>query len=261
VRHTRLLRLLALSCLLMLLAGACSKKKTDLGVNEKGKLVVCSDIPYAPMELEGKGPDGLKYTGFDIDLLNAIAKTKDLKLEVKDVDFDGILGKLTSGDCDVVGSSLSITPARKKQVRFSDPYFDADQSLLVKSDSSVKKLNDLAGKTIGVQSATTGKTYAQAHKPSGATVKDFADTPGLFAALESNDVAAVLQDLVVNQDRATKSKAVKVVETYKTDEKYGFAIEKNNKNLTKAVDDGLKKVRDDGTYTKLYNKYFPKTSS
>jgi polar amino acid transport system substrate-binding protein len=245
-----------------LLAGACSKsKKTDLGVNEKGKLVVCSDIPYAPMEFEGKGPHGLKYTGFDIDLLDAIATEKGLKLEVKDVDFDGILGKLASGDCDVVGSSLTITPKREKTVSFSHPYFDADQSLLVKSSSPVTKLTDLAGKTIGVQSTTTGQTYAQAHKPAGATVKDFADTPGLFAALESNDIAAVLQDLVVNADRANKSKSVKVVQTYKTSEKYGFAMAKDNDKLVTAINEGLKTVRDNGTYERLYNHYFPKTQS
>lgn len=95
-------------------------------------LKVCSDIPYAPMEMEGKGPRGLAYTGFDIELMDAMAATMDAKLEILDVGFDGILGNLAAGKCDVVASSLTITDERAKEVDFTDPYFDADQSLLVK---------------------------------------------------------------------------------------------------------------------------------
>jgi polar amino acid transport system substrate-binding protein len=92
---------------------------------------VCSDIPYAPMEFEGEGPRGLQYTGFDIELLDAMAATMDAKLQIIDSEFDGILGNLSAGTCDVVASSLTITPERQKEVDFTEPYFDADQSLLV----------------------------------------------------------------------------------------------------------------------------------
>ena len=98
---------------------------------KSGTLTMCSDIPYAPMEFEGDGPSG--YTGFDVELMNAIAKANDLELAVIDVDFDGILGNLAAGKCDVVGSSVTITDERKKEADFTDPYFDADQSLLVKT--------------------------------------------------------------------------------------------------------------------------------
>ena len=95
-------------------------------------LKVCSDIPYAPMEFEGEGPRGLSYTGFDIDLLDAMAVQLDANLEVLDVSFDGILGNLAGGTCDVVASSVTITDERAEEVDFTEPYFDADQSLLVK---------------------------------------------------------------------------------------------------------------------------------
>jgi len=95
-------------------------------------LAVCSDIPYPPMEMEGEGPRGLQYTGFDIELLDAMAAAIDAKLEIKPVGFDGILGNLESGECDVVASSVTITDERAKEVDFTEPYFDADQSLLVK---------------------------------------------------------------------------------------------------------------------------------
>jgi ABC-type amino acid transport substrate-binding protein len=96
-------------------------------------LTVCSDIPYPPMEMEGDGPRGLDYTGFDIELLDAMAAELDHRLEVLAVGFDGILGNLASGTCDVVASSVTITEERLEEVDFTDPYFDADQSLLVKT--------------------------------------------------------------------------------------------------------------------------------
>ena len=223
----------------------------------EGKLTVCSDIPYKPMEFEGPGPRGLKYTGFDIDLLDAMAQTMGDKLAVIDVDFDGILGNLSTGTCDVVGSSLTINAERKTQVDFTKAYFDADQSLLVKTDSGIKSLGDLAGKTIGVQSKTTGETYANKNTPAGATIKSFDDTDGLFGALESGDIKGILQDLPVNAGRVADDPSVQVAETFKTDEQYGFAVEKGS-DLRAKLDTALEAVHSDGTYDKLYNKYFPK---
>jgi ABC-type amino acid transport substrate-binding protein len=95
-------------------------------------LKVCSDIPYPPMEMEGEGPRGLAYTGFDIDLLDAMAAEMDANLEILAVGFDGILGNLAAGTCDVVASSVTITEDRLEEVDFTEPYFDAEQSLLVK---------------------------------------------------------------------------------------------------------------------------------
>ena len=109
-----------------------SSTTTEAGGGGGSKLVICSDIPYAPMEFEGEGPRGLQYTGFDIDLLDAMAATLDANLEILDVEFDGILGNLAGGTCDIVASSLTITDERKQEVDFTEPYFDADQSLLVK---------------------------------------------------------------------------------------------------------------------------------
>jgi ABC-type amino acid transport substrate-binding protein len=93
---------------------------------------VCSDIPYEPFEFEGEGPRGLPYTGFDIDVLDAMAAEMDANLEILDVEFDGIEGNLSSGNCEVIASAFSITPERAEQVDFTEGYFDADQSLLVK---------------------------------------------------------------------------------------------------------------------------------
>jgi ABC-type amino acid transport substrate-binding protein len=93
-----------------------------------GKLTVGSDIPYEPFEF-GKAPD---YEGFDIDIDNEVAKRLDLDLEVKDTSFDTIFRDLAQGKFDMVSSATTITPEREKEVSFSEPYFPADQSIMVK---------------------------------------------------------------------------------------------------------------------------------
>jgi polar amino acid transport system substrate-binding protein len=124
----------------------------------------------------------------------------------------------------------------------------------VSTDGS--KLAALKGKTIGVQSNTTGETYANEHKPEGATIKSFDDAPGLFSALNSNAIDAILQDYPINAYRTTQDSNVEVVETYKTNEQYGFMLKKGSP-LKAELDKALKEVRDNGDYQKLYDKYFP----
>jgi polar amino acid transport system substrate-binding protein len=223
------------------------------GLVSDGELTVCSDTPYEPFEM--KEEDGTD-TGFDMEVLRAIGERADLELSVIDLPFDGILGSLAAGDCDVVGSAVTITDERAQQVDFSDPYFDAEQSLLIKADNDeITGIADLSGKTVGVQSGTTGETYAN-ENVEGGTITSFEDSDGLFAALESGTIDAILQDLPVNGYRSTQDSSVEVVETYPTDEQYGFAVEKGDSELLDFVNEGLQAIRDDGTYEELFTKYF-----
>lgn len=229
------------------------------GLVKDGTLTVCSDTPYEPFEFkDDQGED----TGYDIDLLRAIADGAALDLVVVDLPFEGILGSLEAGDCDVVASAVTITDERATQVDFTDSYFDADQSLLVKADraSEFADLADLEGGTIGVQSGTTGETYANDNNP-GAEVKSFEDSDGLFAALESGDIDAILQDLPVNAYRATQDDSVTVIETYPTGEEYGFAVKKGAAELLSFLNDGLMTLRDGGTFDEIYETYFATSGS
>ena len=218
---------------------------------------VCSDIPYEPFEMEGEGPRGLAYTGFDIELLDAIAEDQNATLDITDSDFDTIFASVNAGKCDIVASAVTITDERKENSLFSDPYFDADQSLLVPADSDVEGLDDLTGATIGVQSGTTGESYAQENTPDGATIKSFPDAAALFAAISAGQIDAILQDLPVNSARADKDDTVKVVAKIPTGEQYGFVVAKENTDVQAELNDGLAAVKDDGTYDALYEKYFP----
>ncbi|MDQ2650557.1 MAG: basic amino acid ABC transporter substrate-binding protein [Actinomycetota bacterium] len=256
---------------LLLVAGACgddgdsgddtdtSAVDTDSGAPEglvaEGALTVCSDTPYEPFEFEG---DDGEQTGYDIDLLRAIADDGDLDLEVKDLPFDGILGSLAAGDCDVVASAVTITEERAQQVDFSDPYFDADQSLLVRAADAetYATLVGLTGQRIGVQGGTTGETYANEHLPEGATVVSFEDSDAMFAALISEDVAALLQDLPVNAYRATQDERFVLTESFTTGEQYGFPVAKGKGEILEFINDGLATLRSDGRFDEIYASYF-----
>lgn len=230
------------------------------GASASGKtFTVCSDIPYEPMEMEAtttKTPSG--YTGFDIDLVQAIATKAGRKLTVKVTPFDSIFASMDAGTCDAVVSSVTITDERKANMAFSTPYFDSNQSLMVlKSNASkFKTIDDLAGKTIGVQSGTTGEEWVNSHKPSGATVKALPGAADLFAALEAGSIDAIVQDYPINAYRATKDKNVVITQKIPTDEKYGMAVKTDDKATLQLLDKGLATAKSDGTYTKLYEQYF-----
>jgi polar amino acid transport system substrate-binding protein len=222
---------------------------------DSGSLTVCSDTPYAPFEFQDDAGEDI---GYDIDILREIAEDAELDLAVADLPFDGILGSLTAGECDVVASAVTITEERAEQVDFSAAYFDADQSLLVRAEdeATYATLASLTGQTIAVQDGTTGKQYAEEHTPDGATIKSYPDADALFAALISGEVAAVLQDFPVNAYRATQGTDFVVTERFATGEQYGFAVEKGNTEVLAFIDEGIAHLRDDGRFTEIFETYF-----
>lgn len=224
------------------------------GLIEAGTLTVCSDIPYKPFEFEDENGE---YVGFDIDLLTAIAKKLDLKISVQDVGFDALQSgtTLAAGTCDVGASAMTITDDRKANIDFSDPYVDSLQSLLVRADSGIKSINDLDGKNVGVQQGTTGETYAS-ENAKGAQLVQYPSDGELWPAMQAGQIDAILQDQPVNYVHEEDDPAYKIVETYPTDETYGFAFAKGEKDeLRDAVNKALKELKDDGGYQKIYDKY------
>ena len=239
---------------LALVLGACGDDGDEGASSDT--LTVCSDTPYEPFEF--KDDDG-KDVGYDIDILREIAEDNDLELEVIDVDFAGIIGNLAAGNCTVVASALTINDERKEQADFSDGYFDSDQSLLVKAANAATypDLASLAGQKIGVQETTTGAAYAEANKPEGAEVVSYQDADQLFAALESDQIAAILQDFPVNYDRASKDDLFVLTASIPTEEQYGFAVEKGDAETLELLNRGLQKIEDDGRLDEIYDRYFP----
>ena len=220
-----------------------------------GALTVCSDAPYEPFEFQAK--DGT-WTGFDMDVMRKIAESNELELEVTVQPFDGIWLAPAAGKCDVVASAMTITEERTQAADFTDSYFDAFQSLLVrKADAETyTSIESLKGKTIAVQTGTTGESYAKANATES-KIQSFDEASAMFLALESNQVDAVLQDYLINKERADKQGTSAVSAKFEeSPEQYGFAVEKGNSALLQILNKGIKDLRDSGEYDTIYNKYF-----
>ncbi|WP_026535778.1 basic amino acid ABC transporter substrate-binding protein [Arthrobacter sp. H14] len=227
---------------------------SELALTQPGTLTVCSDIPYPPFEFEVGG----EYTGFDMELIGKIATGLDLKIAIKDVGFEGLQSgaALAAGTCDIGASAMTITEDREENLDFSEPYYDSLQSLLVPEGSDIKSIEDLADKSVGVQQGTTGQNYAEENVPGSAEVRSYPSDAELFPALKSGGIDAVLQDLPVNL-RHTEEGAFTIVEEFDTNEKYGFAVqEEGSEALMEGVNKELAELRDNGTYQKIYDKYF-----
>ena len=225
----------------------------DASLVNEGQLTVCSDMPYEPFEFEEDG----ETKGFDYEVVSAMAEQMDLEVEFRTTPFDSIIPALAAGDCDMIASAMTITEEREEQVDFTEAYFDADQSLLIRAadEDTYASLEDLAGQTIGVQSETTGATYAEENLPEGATVRAFQTGADIFTALIAGDVDAALQDFPVNAYRASQSDDLVVTETFSTGEQYGFAVPTDSA-LLDPLNEALGNIRDDGTYDQIFSTWF-----
>ncbi|WP_309065848.1 basic amino acid ABC transporter substrate-binding protein [Microbacterium sp.] len=237
--------------------GEGSEAGDEYGLVTPGTLTVCSDVPYPPFEVEDASSES-GYSGFDIDLITAIAEQLELTIEVQDVNFDALQSgtTLVAGQCDIGVSAMTITEERKANIDFSDPYYDSLQSLLVRTDSGIESIDDLDGKKVGVQQGTTGESYAKANAK-GAELVQYTSDGELWPAIQAGQIDAILQDQPVNLEHEKADKAYKIVETYETDESYGFAFAKGEKDeLREAVNDALAELRDSGEYQTIYDTYF-----
>jgi len=225
----------------------------DLGLITAGTLTVGSDIPYPPFE-QGSPPD---YSGFDIEVVDAIAQKLNLTPKIQDTAFGTIFADEQAGKFDLVASASTITPARSKKVTFSKPYFDADQSLMVQKGGDLQSTSDITSDTtIGVQEGTTGQDYAE--KKTDATVQSYPEIGDAFNALQAGQVDGVINDFAVSAFALKKYPQLDVVQTIPTGEHYGLAMQKSDTALQDAVNGALDDMIKDGTYEKIYEKWFTK---
>ena len=216
-------------------------------------ITVASDIAYAPFEYVENG----EPVGFDIDLMREIGRRAGFTPEFQNVTFDGIVPGLGNNLYDAAISAMTITPEREESIDFSDPYFNADQSLLVPADSGILSVDDLADTVVGVQLGTTGASTAEEYQAAGQVgeVRTFDTIEDALAALDDGDVDAVINNLPISQNRADQSDGrLKVVETIPTGEQYGIAFPKDSE-LVDPVNEALDEIKDDGTYEKIYKKW------
>jgi polar amino acid transport system substrate-binding protein len=263
MRGTRLWTLLALVAVLALgiVAAGCGddddEEATDDGgaasveTIEEGVLTVGTDTPFPPFEI-GQPPD---ISGYDIDVMNAIAEELGLTAEYTDTGFGTIFRDTANGQFDVAAAASTITPARERTVDFTDPYYEAQQALLVEEGSDITSVDDLGGVIVGAQDGTTGEAYAN-EETDASEVRGFPEGPNAVSALVTGQVDAVIIDQPVAADAVEKQGGVEIIEEIPTNELYGFALAPDSDELREAMNEALATLKEDGTIADLYEEYF-----
>lgn len=248
--------MLSLFMVVTLLLGACSIGNDDSGSVDKDKVYkVGIDVTYPPFEYK----DGDTYKGIDIDLINAIAKDQDFKIEFEAMDFGGIIPALQAKQLDIAIAGMSITPERKKIVDFSDPYFEAGLILVVKEDeNTIKSVDDLKGKKVAVKKGTTGAKYATDNADKlGIEVTQFNDSPAMFQEVKNGNAAALIEDYpVISYANKQQNLGLKLVGDRLNGDNYGIAVLKGeNEELLKKINKGLANLKESGEYDKIVDTY------
>jgi polar amino acid transport system substrate-binding protein len=214
-------------------------------------LTVGSDIPYPPFE---QGKEG-NYTGFDVELLEAVGDAIEREVEFQDTSFDTIFLDLARGNFDVVASAATITDEREKTVDFSNPYYISEQAILVKEGGEIDSVEKLAGATVGVQQGTTGQEFVEEEADAG-ELRKYPQGPDAVSALENGTVDAVVIDIPVAENAVKASEGLETSAAIPTEEQYGFAVAQGETELLEELNEGLKQVIDDGTYATIYEEWF-----
>lgn len=227
----------------------------DSGVQlvQDGKLTNCTGLPYKPFEYE----EGGEVIGFDIDLVDLVAEKLGVEQEVVDTPFDGIQSgaDFNTGKCDLSSAGMTITDDRKQNIDFSDPYFDATQALVAKKGSGITDLASLQGKTLAVQSSTTGQTYAN-ENAQGVELRVYEDLGLLLTAVETGQVDAGINDNGVLYDWVKEKTDFEVTSEFDTGEQYGIGVRKGNTALLDVINETLQEAKDSGEYDTIYEKWF-----
>lgn len=245
------------------LTAGCGGGKDDKAVYKavlKDELVVATEAAFAPFEFYDEKTG--EMIGFDVDLIRAVAREIGYKTcTVKHMDFDALIPAVNSAKADVAISAMTITEERKRVVLFSQPYYKSGLAFIVKKDiTDVKAFEDLKTKTIAVQKDTTGAVYAEQLKSKGAVIKAFENNDQALMELKNGKAAAVVCDLPVLQYFLTKggSAYAKLVGKPLTAEEYGIIAGKKKPEMEKAVNKALESLKRNGTYDKIYDKWFGK---
>lgn len=226
---------------------------TACGGQTSSKIRVATNAEFAPFEYVDE--NSKQIVGFDIDLINAVAKKAGYEIEVVNTGFDAMLAGLTECQYDAAIAAISITPERQAQMLFSDPYINAGQIIVVrKGDTSITSTADLAGKTVGAQTATTGADMAS--KMEGVTLKTYDSYELALLDLGNKQIDAVVLDYPVaigyiakNPDKFMTTGDVL------NDENYGIAFCKDKTELQGKFNTALKELIAQGEITTLAQKW------
>ena len=231
---------------------AASETETaELSTVEPGKLIMSTNAAFPPYEMT---TDAGEFEGIDIETAQAIADKLGLELQIDDMDFDAALLAVQQGKSDMVMAGVTVTDERQNVMDFTDSYATGIQSIIVKEDSDIASVDDLAGKKIGTQRGTTGYLYCS---------DDFGDENvvaydnGLTAVqmLNNGQVDCVVIDNAPAKEFVAANPGLKLLDTAYVEESYAIGVGKGNTELKDAINTALEELKADGTLQAIVDKY------
>lgn len=231
---------------------ATSETETaELSTVEPGKLIMSTNAAFPPYEMT---TDSGEFEGIDIETAQAIADKLGLELQIDDMDFDAALLAVQQGKSDMVMAGVTVTDERQNVMDFTDSYATGIQSIIVKEDSDIASVDDLAGKKIGTQRGTTGYLYCS---------DDFGDEnivaydDGLTAVqmLNNGQVDCVVIDNAPAKEFVAANPGLKLLDTAYVEESYAIGVGKGNTELKDAINTALEELKADGTLQAIVDKY------
>lgn len=221
-------------------------------------IIVGTNAEYAPFEYRDSNGE---LTGFDYDLLEAIAQAQGVELVWNDLPFDSLMGSMESGNIQVIAAAIGPTEEREKSVDFSDVYYSGSQSIICNEGDDITSFSDLTGKKVAVLEGSMSDLIVSGENTDygiveNADVVRFKTASSAVMELKNQGAEAVVIDTVMAQIYCRQTSGITYTEVPGTEEDTVFCIQKGNAELTQLINDGLQKVKESGTYDSLYEKYF-----
>lgn len=222
------------------------------GPARAAELIVATDTAFVPFEFK----EGDKYVGFDIDLWDAIAQDIGVTYTLQPMDFNGIIPALQTKQVDVGLAGITIKDERRKVVDFSDGYYDSGFLLMVPTDSAIAGPEDLKGKTVAVKTGTSATDYAKEHFTES-ELRLFPNSDNAYLEVATGRADAAMHDTpnVLYYIKTNGQGKVKSVGAQMMAHQYGMAFPKGSELVAK-VNTSLAKLKADGTYARIYQKWF-----
>jgi polar amino acid transport system substrate-binding protein len=215
---------------------------------------VGANVGNVPWEFQNASGE---IVGFEVDLMTEVGKRLGSKIEFVNIPFQGLFAAVQSGQIDAAVSSITITPKRLTSVSFAQPYYDSDQSLTVLKSSGLKSVEDMAGKTIGVDTGSTGDAWATANaeKYKFADIRRFEGLNPAMLDLAAGRLDGYVSDIPALLYYVKDKPQFAVVQRIKTTEQYSAMFAKDSPLAVK-VDKVIADMKGDGFLAKLHETWF-----
>ena len=250
----KLLALLLTAALVVTVFAGCGKNSSaesnNSSADSKKTITMGTNATFPPFE---SVDDSGNIVGLDADIAAAIAEKLNMKLVIKDMDFDSLIPSVKGGSIDFAMAGMTVTEDRLENVDFSDTYAHATQVVIVKEDSDIASPDDLEGKKIGVQLGTTGDIYAGDIKD--ATVERYNKGFEAVQALTQDKIDAVVIDGEPAKVFVKENEGLKMLDEAFTEEDYAIAVAKGNDELLDKINTALGELKDSGELDKIVDKY------